>query len=187
MNRPSLGQGMIVALIFAFVASVIAGALMPLVGATAVLQLLVPGISLGYVIYLLKSARAAIGNVTTVALWSAVAFGAWWFAPPLPAYVLVHVGAIWLIRALYFYSSLLPVLVDLGLSAVAACALAWAAASTGSVFIATWFFFLVQAFFVVVPRAPGEHAKRGAVADNESFERARRQADEALRLLTRQS
>ena len=187
MSGLSLSLGIGVALILATATSVLAGALTPLVGAGAVFQLLVPGISLCYLMYLLRSAETGTGKVTALTFWGVLAVGAWWVAPPLTYYVLVHVAAIWLVRSLYFQSGLLPALLDLGLSAVAVCAFAWAAASTGSVFIATWFFFLVQAFFIVVPAASGDRTTHDAISGNESFERARRQADEALRILTRRS
>jgi hypothetical protein len=99
--------------------------------------------------------------------------------------VVLHVAAIWVVRSLYFHSSLLAALIDCGLSGLAACGLAWAAVQTGSVFVATWTFFLVQSFFVAVPPAPGRSA--ACPSRNESFARARRQADAALRVLARRS
>jgi hypothetical protein len=53
------------------------------------------------------------------------------------------------------------------------------------VFLAIWTFFLVQALFVAIPPAMTGKRKpeRNTAADNENFERARRQADAALRQL----
>jgi hypothetical protein len=125
--------------------------------------------------------------VTALVFWTALAIASWWLAPPLPIYVLIHVGAIWLIRALYFHARPLPALLDLVLSGLAACALAWSTANTGSVFMATWFFFLVQAFFVVVPEHVGKPKSATTLNGNASFERARQRADEALRQLARRA
>jgi hypothetical protein len=53
------------------------------------------------------------------------------------------------------------------------------------VFLATWCFFLVQALFVAIPPAikSAQKAQRNTAADNENFERAKRNADQALRQL----
>jgi hypothetical protein len=106
-------------------------------------------------------------------------------APPLPLYLLIHVAAIWLVRSLYFYSGLLPALMDLGLSALSISATVWAITRWGSVLLATWCFFLVQALFVAIPPAIKNKQEPGAnaAADNAHFERAKRQADAALRQL----
>jgi hypothetical protein len=74
---------------------------------------------------------------------------------------------------------------DLGLSALSILAAVWAITQSGSVFLATWCFFLVQALFVAIPPAMkrGASPGRNSVVENESFERARRQADQALNQL----
>jgi hypothetical protein len=109
-------------------------------------------------------------------------------APPLPLYLLIHVGAMWLVRSLYFYSGVLPALMDLGLSALSITAAVWAITQSGSVFLATWCFFLVQALFVAIPPAVKRKATpaRNTVIENEPFERARRLADQALTQLFNQ-
>jgi hypothetical protein len=74
---------------------------------------------------------------------------------------------------------------DLGLNALSISASVWAITRSGSVFLATWCFFLVQALFVGIPPAVNKKAnpKRNTAPDNERFERAKRQADAALRTL----
>jgi hypothetical protein len=86
----------------------------------------------------------------------------WWTAPPLPLYLLIHVAAIWLLRSLYF-----------------------AITRSGSMFLATWCFFLVQALFVAIPPRIKRVNKyrRDTPAESQPFETARRQADQALRQL----
>jgi hypothetical protein len=61
----------------------------------------------------------------------------------------------------------------------------WAITRSGSVFLATWCFFLVQALFVAIPPAVQRKSKpeQATSTDNESFDRAKRQADAALRQL----
>jgi hypothetical protein len=187
MNRPSLAQGIFTALVLALGVSVASAALAPLVAPGVLTFILVSVASLCYLVYLLRAAGSGTGRATVLAFWAALGVTSWWLAPPLPVYVMIHVGAIWLIRALYFHARPLPALLDLGLSGLAACALAWSAANTGSIFMATWFFFLVQAFFVVVPEHVGKQTSGTTLNGNASFERARQRADEALRTLARRA
>jgi hypothetical protein len=61
----------------------------------------------------------------------------------------------------------------------------WAISRSGSVFLATWCFFLVQALFVAIPPAiKGRRARqRNTATDNETFANAKRNADKALHQL----
>jgi len=185
MNRPGFLHGVFVAAILGFFASAIVATLTPFAGLGAVVRLVIPMLGLAYLLYLLNRSRERLGRITTLTLWSAMAAATWWIAPPLPLYLLIHVGAVWLVRSLYFYSGIMPALMDLGLNALSVSAAVWAITRSGSVFLATWCFFLVQALFVAIPPAVQRKAKPelNTAADNEGFECARRQADAALRQL----
>ena len=112
--------------------------------------------------------------------------GTWLLEPPLALYVSVHVGQVWLIRSLYFYSSALSALADLGLNLASVAAAIWAATESGSPFLSIWCFFLVQALFVAIPVRMGEnrHKRRHEHAYDDRFERAHRAAQGALRRLS---
>jgi len=185
MKRPSFFHGVIVAAVLGFFASAIVATLTPFVGLGAVLRLVIPALGLAYLLYLFSRSEERVGRVTTLSLWGALAAITWWIAPPLPFYLLIHVGAIWLLRSLYFYSGVMPALMDLGLSALSVSATVWAITRSGSVFLATWCFFLVQALFVTIPPAikgtPKE--QRSTAVESENFENAKRQANQALRQL----
>jgi hypothetical protein len=185
MKRPSFFNGVIVAAVLGFFASAIVATLTPFIGLVSVLRLLIPALGLAYLLYLFSRNIERVGRVTTLSLWGALTAITWWVAPPLPLYLLIHVGAIWLVRSMYFYSGVMPALMDLGLSALSVSATVWAITRSGSVFLATWCFFLVQALFVVIPPAVKRRhdAQRNAATDGEDFEQARRQADQALRQL----
>ncbi len=185
MKRPSFLHGVIVAAVLGFFASVIVATLTPFVGLGAVLRLVIPALGLAYLLYLFSRSEERIGRVTALSVWGALAAVTWWIAPPLPFYLLIHVGAIWLLRSLYFYSGMIPALIDLGVSTLSVSATVWAISRSGSVFLATWCFFLVQALFVAIPPAirSRRSGQRSTVADNENFERAKRNADQALRHL----
>ncbi len=182
MKRPSFIHGVIVAAVFAFFASAVIATLTPFVGFISVIRFVIPALGLAYLLYLFSRSTERVGRVTTLSLWSALAAVTWWLAPPLPLYLLIHVGAVWLVRSLYFYSGVLPALMDLGLSALSITAAVWAITQSGSVFLATWCFFLVQALFVAIPPAVARNTtpERNTAVENEPFERARRQADRAL-------
>ena len=73
---------------------------------------------------------------------------------------------------------------DLGISTLSVSATVWAITRSGSVFLATWCFFLVQALFVAIP--PTVQRKRAQAkqrTDDDNFDNARRRADAALRQL----
>jgi hypothetical protein len=188
MKRPTFFNGVVVAAVFAFFTSAMLATLTPFVGFMSVIRLVIPVLGLAYLLYLFSRSKERVGRVTTLCLWSALAAVTWWVAPPLPLYLLIHVGAMWLLRSLYFYSGVLPALMDLGLSALSVAAAVWAVSHSGSVFLATWCFFLVQALFVVIPPAVQRKSARArnSVVENEPFERARRQADQALTQLFNQ-
>jgi len=182
MKRPSFFQGVIVAAVLGFFASAIVATLIPFVGLGAVVRLVIPLLGLAYLLYLLNRSTERLGRVTTLTFWAVMSAVAWWVAPPLPLYLMIHVGAIWLVRSLYFYSGVLPALMDLGLNALSVSAAVWALTRSNSVFLATWCFFLVQALFVAIPPAVQRQAKekQNTPVDSKNFERAKRQADAAL-------
>lgn len=184
MKRPSFIQGVFVAAILGFFASAVVATLTPFVGLGAVIRLVIPALGLAYLLYLFSRSTERLGRVTTLAFWGALAAITWWVSPPLPLYLLIHVGAVWLVRSLYFYSGLVPALMDLGISTLSVSATVWAITRSGSVFLATWCFFLVQALFVAIP--PTMQRKKAQAkqrTDDDNFDNARRQADAALRQL----
>ena len=185
MKRPTFFHGVIVAAVLALFASAVIATLTPFVGLGSVIRLVIPALGLAYLLYLLRASRERVGRVTTLTLWSALAAVTWWISPPLVFYVLIHVGAVWLVRSLYFYSGVLPALLDLGLNALSVCAAIWALRRSESAFLATWCFFLVQALYVAIPSRIGKKPRPevARVINNEGFERARRQADAALKQL----
>jgi hypothetical protein len=185
MKRPSFFHGVIVAAVLGFFASAIVATLVPFMGLGIVVRLLIPLLGLAYLLYLLNQSTEKLGRVTTLTLWAVMTAVAWWVAPPLPLYLMIHVCAVWLVRSLYFYSGVLPALIDLGLNALSVSAAVWAITRSDSVFLATWCFFLVQALFVAIPPAVQRKAKvnQNTLADSKNFESAKRQADAALHQL----
>lgn len=186
MKRPTFLQGVSVALIAALLGEVVFVALAPLLGSPTALHLVIAMASFLYIVYLLRSSGVRLGRVTTLLGWLLITVTTAWMGPPLMLYVLIHVAMIWLVRALYFYSSLLPAMADLGLNFVAVAAVVWATAQSGSLMLALWCFFLLQAVFVVIPRNMEKHQAQpdGVISETDRFEQARHTAQAALRKLS---
>ena len=183
MNRPSFPGGVLAASGLGVAASIFVSVFTPFLGAVAVARLLLPGLTLVYLLYLFTQTDERTGRVTTLLLWTLATAAAWWSVPSMAFQLLVQVGAIWLIRSLYFYSGIVPALIDLALGGIAVVTAVWAQWRTGSIFLATWCFFLVQAAFVCIPRSLSKRPPTSALAGEQAFERARRQADAALQQL----
>ena len=185
MRTPSFFNGVLLAFALSFFAAVAFAALTLVWMPGLVIRLVIAGLGLAYILYLFRHSGERVGRVTTVVLWTLGTLAAWVFSPSVAIYLLIHAGMVWLIRALYFASGVVPALLDLGLSGLALAAAVWAAGQTGSVFLAVWCFFLVQALFVAIPRCLRNDVPRSdAVCADDPFERAHRNAEAALRRLT---
>jgi hypothetical protein len=126
MKRPTFLEGVGVAIAASLAGSVLYTAMDVVFPGGPVLRLLIAGIGLAYVIYLLSRSPEHVGRITATAAWALVAGVLWFTEPPLLPYVFMHLGAIWLIRSLYFYSSALSALADLGLNGLSLAAAIWA-------------------------------------------------------------
>ena len=183
MKRPTFIEGVAVALAMSAFGAAVFGALTMVFATSGVLRVLIAVIGFAYVIYLLARSRERDGRVTVVLAWLILSSLTWLLAPPLPLYIVVHVGMVWLVRSLYFHAGALSALADLGLHGLSVTAAIWAGIQSGSPFLSIWCFFLVQALFVAIPiswrRQIKDTPTRSDVEDR--FERAHRVAEAALR------
>ena len=181
-KMPSLGVGLVAALILSVCGAALLGALAPWLGLGLALRAVIALLGFAYVIHAIGRSGERVGRITTIACWLAIASAAWLVDLPLVAYVLVHLGAVWLVRSLYYYSGLLPALADLGLTLLGAAFAVWAAQRADSAWLAFWCFFLVQAFHVSIPAS----LTRGNAPDapDDAFARAHRAAEAAVRRLS---
>ena len=181
-KMPSLGSGLVAALILSACGAALLGALAPWLGLGTALRAVIALLGFAYVIHAIARSGERVGRITTLVCWLVVASAAWLVGLPLVAYVLVHLGAVWLVRSLYYYSGLLPALADLGLTLLGAAFAVWAAQHAGSAWLAFWCFFLVQAFHVSIPASLGH--KSAPHAPDDAFARAHRAAEAAVRRLS---
>jgi hypothetical protein len=180
----SLAHGLGAALALSLVGAALFAALGPWVGMRTALRTVIALLGLAYVLYTIGRSGERVGRITTVGGWAAVATGAWLLEPPLAGYVLVHVGLMWLVRSLYHYAGVLPSLADLALALLGAAFAAWAAQRSGSVWLALWCFFLVQAFHVLIPPMLATRAASAFPHSDDAFSRAHRAAEAAVRRLS---
>ncbi len=184
MRRPTFFQGVGIALVAALLGEVLFVAISQLLGSYTALQMVIAIASFGYILTLLRASGEKLGRLVTLAGWLLVTVATAWFSPHLVITVLMHTMMIWLVRALYFHSSLLTALADLGLSMLAVSAALWATMQSGSLLLALWCYFLVQALFVMIPPTLTASRSSATTADSDPFEQARSAAQTALRKLS---
>ncbi|WP_260293097.1 hypothetical protein [Sedimenticola hydrogenitrophicus] len=186
MKRPTFLEGVGLALAASLSGAILFSALAPVVGHSTILKLLIAGLGLTYTLYLLRRSGQRLGRVVTLSAWLLSSAIIWLLDPPLTLYLLLHIGLIWLIRSLYFYSSLFSALADLGLSGLGLAAASWALLQTGSLLLGIWCFFLLQALFCAIPSEMKKRPGPGAAGDEtgDRFQQAEQAAETALRRLS---
>jgi hypothetical protein len=183
-RMPSLGAGLGAALVLSACGAALLAAMTPLLGPATALRAVIALLGLAYVLYAVGLSGERVGRITTIVCWIVVASGAWLAGLPFAGYVLVHLGAVWLVRSLYYYSGLLPALADLGVTALGAAFAAWAALRSDSAWLVLWCFFLVQAFHVLIPASLTKRGSAAAAVVDDAFARAHRAAEAAARRLS---
>ncbi|GJM09681.1 MAG: hypothetical protein DHS20C11_19570 [Lysobacteraceae bacterium] len=141
------------------------------------LRLIISAVATAYLLLVLRASTVRTGRVFTVMAWLAATACLWLWWPSLAGYCAAYVVAIWLARSLYLHSSFLAVVGDLVIGILAFTAAILAAAHTGSLFLALWSFFLVQATYVWLP---GGHQRSATAHSLDPFNHAYRSAQSAL-------
>ena len=180
MRHPSFLEVAGVALAVAMAAGLGQAALTLIMPAGTALRLLAALVSLAYLLYLLRRSPERAGRAVTMAAWTVSAGLLWLAALSLSLYLFAHLLLLWLARSLYFHQGPLAALADLGLTGLAGTAAVGAWLQSGSLFLAAWCLFLVQALFVLIPRGRGSEPS----PEPDRFERAHRSAESALRKLS---
>jgi hypothetical protein len=180
----SFGRGLGAAAVLSLCGAAVLAALAPWVGTGTALRAVIALLGLAYVLYVVGRSGERVGRLTTLVCWAAAASLAWLMGPSLVGYVLVHAGLVWLVRSLYYYSGLLPALLDLGITTLGVAFGAWAAQRSGSAALAFWCFFLVQAAHTLIP--PSLTSRTDAAGDDarDAFARAHRAAESAVRRMS---
>jgi len=188
MKSLSFAYGVAYALGFAFVSSMaMVVAMQSSLSLHGLIYLLVPGLSFTYFLCIGPYRIRQSGWISSLLLWFAFTLLLWLLSPSLTEYVLLHVAAVSGMRSLFFHKNLMLVLMDFMLSLFALAAAVWAASHTGSIFLAVWCFFLVQAAFVLLPGFRRDTSTgSGSIVHSQQFDTALRKAEEALRKVVNQ-
>lgn len=183
MKRPTFIRGAVVAFVFALAGAAAFTSLKLLLGPLVVLKLIIAALAGAYTLYLVAASGEKTGRLTAPVFWLAGAIAAWSFLPGLTLYIFAHLGMVWLMRSLYFHTSVLPALIDLGLCTLGLLGALATARHTHSIFLTIWSFFLVQALFVAIPTLT--KTTPAARTDNAElrFKRALHTAEAAVRRL----
>ena len=182
---PTLGNGLAAAFVLSASGAVLIAVLTPWLGSAPAARLAIAALGFSYALYAMAHSGERVGRIATIVCWAVAAGAAWVADLPLAAYVLAHLGLVWLVRSLYYYSGLLPALADLALTALGAAFAAWAALRLDSAWLALWCFFLVQAFHVSIPASLSSRRTNAAgTSPDDAFARAQRAAEAAVRRLT---
>jgi len=189
MKKTTLFEGILVALISSLIGSVAYFALSSIFSDTFLIRLLITGLGFAYSLYLLSRSKERIGRVIITVAWTVIVILLWFFWPPITIFFLIHLLMIWLLRCLYYYSSLFASLADFALNGISVATAFWAASHSGSLFLTLWCFFLTQALFVFIP-SNLKHSRRNksSALDNETdFQNAYRTAEAAIAKLSNQT
>ena len=183
MSRPGFGEGVLVALTAAVLASVFLASLSWWLPPGEVAQGLCIGLGFGYGLYLIARGRERAGRVLIPVLWLALSLLVSLLPAGLWLQVATQLGLVWLARSLYHQAHPLAALLDLGLLLLGCVAAVWALERTGSPFLAVWTLFLIQALFARIPFWTDPRSQ--ATHRTDPFSTAERAAERALSRLAR--
>lgn len=143
-------------------------------------------LSLFYTLYLLARSHEKTGRLVTLVIWFLVTGASSVLISSLPLYVITHLGFIWLVRALFFHSSISMAILDLGLISAGLLVANWALIQTNSLTMSIWSFFLLQVLFIslVKRNTPTYHPDKEQYTEGDRFQRALSNAEKALQKIS---
>jgi hypothetical protein len=186
MKSPGIINGVILAFFISLAAGIASLLFGGFVADATLFSLILCASTLAYLVYLLKYSTARVGRIVVISGWAVASIASWLFDLPLFEQVFIQAGIVWLVRSLYFHTSIFAALLDFGLVSVGLAASAWAIVNTGSPATAIWSFFLTQSLFGWIPdlaktKSGGAY---GTHPGQPPFQTAHRVAVDAVRKLT---
>ncbi|TNF99755.1 MAG: hypothetical protein EP297_04980 [Gammaproteobacteria bacterium] len=188
MKKPTYIEGVVAALIISATVIGLLAVLDWIIPISLLLRVLISMSTIVYVLYLFSRSKERIGRITAITIILITSIASWITGLPVLIYMTIHLGLIWFVRSLYFYSSVLSALADLGLTGLGFAAGVAAYLHTDSVFLALWSLFLVQAMFVWIPPSMKRGSETISQAEkHDRFRHAQRLAEQALNKMAAQS
>jgi hypothetical protein len=153
MNTPNFKEGLLIAFVLSFMGSVFFYGISWFVSSFNQIYFTASLLSFCYLTYLSMRSKVKTGRITALTIWMVITLSSWFMSVPISLFVLIQLAIIWMLRSLYFYSSLFSSIADLFLTAVSISAALWAGFHSGTLFLALWCLFLIQSLFVFIPAA----------------------------------
>jgi len=188
MKRPAFVEGVLLAVTLGVAGRVTYTGLHLFLSGRQALLIVIAMLALLYVTYLFKRSQERVGRITVFSCWLLLTAILCISQPPFTVFILAQAAMLWLVRSLYYYSSVLSTLADLVLTGLALVTVVWGVDYTGSLLFCIWAFFLIQALFVTIPpnwAEPGGVRKRHN-ASEDRFEQAYSSAQTAIQKLSSQ-
>jgi hypothetical protein len=173
-----------VALLASLVASPLVFGLRLVLGVSMAWKAAIVLLASAYIVYLLARSSRTASRTTFAVLSVLVLLASLGFEIRWSVVALIAVALIWGIRAYAYSQSLVVTLLHGGICLLGLSAALWAYAHSGSIALASWSFFLMQAAFgLVPPRLAGRILAEGSVTGEQevdSFVLAYQAAQKAL-------
>jgi hypothetical protein len=190
MHRPTLLEGVLVALVLSLSVSPLVVLVQLVIGSLLAWKMVVMVMAYTYMCYLLARSGRRSGRVTLGLLALTVLLVSLVFHLRFPTILLLCVTLIWGIRSFAYSRSLVSAVLHGGVCVLGCGAALMVHGHSGSLALATWSFFLVQAAFVLIPaqcmRRPATPVGATLGGTPDGFGRAYHAAEQALeRLPTR--
>ena len=188
MNSSPLLKGILFALVSSLLGSIFHFALSPVLSDGFLIKLLISTLNLSYLVYLFSQSEERIGRLSVLVAWFLLTLTLWYLLPSILLFTFSQLITIWLVRSLYFYSSVISSLIDLALNGVSLTAALWASHHTNSLFLTIWCFFITQAFFVLIPTHINNKPSndKPSTHNGNNFQQAYRAAESAIKQLSTQ-
>jgi hypothetical protein len=188
MHRPTLLEGVLVALVLGLSVSPLVVCVQLVIGSLLAWKIAVIIMAYAYMCYLMARSGRWSGRVTLGLLALTVLLASLVFNLRFPTILLLCVTLIWVMRSFAYSRSLVSAVLQGGVCVLGCGAALMVYGHSGSLALALWSFFLVQAAFVLIPA----HTLRRSTAprsttrgdDPDDFGRAYHAAEQALERLT---
>ncbi len=185
MRQISILNGIVFAIIISLLSALLINLLPLIFTLVSSYSLTIAVLSLAYLVYLCRYSEIRQGRIIIIAAGISINLAAWLFEFDLITQTGFNLSTIWLVRSLYFHSSLLAAFLDLLLVIMATGAGTWALLQTESLIAAAWCFFLCQSLFSAIPDSSRFANKIGPDRkDSDRFQAAHRIAQDAVRKLS---
>ncbi|VAW64242.1 hypothetical protein MNBD_GAMMA11-2423 [hydrothermal vent metagenome] len=179
MKDMTFNKGVVIALAASLFSSVSLSIFMDSAYSRIFMEIVFSIISFLYIVYLMQCSRIKTGRPTVGLIWLIITLALLHLESNIILFTVFQVSAIWLVRSLFYYSGLIPSMIDFCLTVLSFFTAVWAAIYTDSIFIFVWCFFLCQAVFVFIPEKFKN--KKNMHKYTDSFDLSLHRAESAVR------